>query len=68
MIHPITMVALAEGRQKELLKQAEVYRRVYQAKAAQPAQPGLVERIAAGVGILLVGVGQRLVEYRALPG
>jgi len=39
-----------------------------QAKAAQPARPGPLERIAAGVGILLMGVGQRLTEQRALPG
>ena len=66
MIHPVTMQALAEGRQRDLLKEAETRRMARQAKAAQPAQPGPVERIAAGVGILLMGVGQRLTEVSRL--
>ena len=68
MIHPVTMQALAEARQSDLLREAEARRIACQAKAAQPARPGPVERIAAGVGILLMGVGQRLTEQRALPG
>ena len=68
MIHPVTMQALAEARQSDLLREAEARRIASRAKAAQPTQPGPVERIAAGVGILLMGVGQRLTEQRALPG
>ena len=68
MTNHITMLALAKGRQRDLLKDAETWRRACQAKAAQPAQPGPVERIAARVGILLMGVGQRLTEQHALPG
>jgi hypothetical protein len=71
MLNPITVQELAKAHQRDqrdLWKEADVRRMARQAKAAQPAQPGPVERIAAEVGILLMGVGQRLTEQRALPG
>ncbi len=68
MIHPVTMQALAETHVSDLLREAEAWRIAGRVKAAQPAQPGPVERIAAGVGILLMSVGQRLTEYHALAG
>jgi hypothetical protein len=68
MLTPITVQELAKMHQRELLKEAEARRMACQAKAAQPAQPGPVERIAAEVGVLLMGVGQRLTEHRALSG
>jgi hypothetical protein len=71
MLNPITVQELAKTHQREqsdLWREADVRRMARQAKAAQPAQPGPVERIAAEVGILLMGVGQRLTEHRALPG
>jgi len=57
MIHPITWEELAKGRQKDLLDEAKRFAR--QKKVAQPARPGLFERVANRVGTLLAGVGQR---------
>jgi hypothetical protein len=71
MLNPIIVQELAKTHQRdqrELWKQAEARRMVRQAKAPQPAQPGLVERIAGRVGKLLMGVSQRVTEHRALPG
>ena len=71
MLNPIIVQELAkthQREQRELWKAAEARRMVRQAKAAQPAQPGLVERIADGVGTPLMGVSQRVTEHRALPG
>jgi hypothetical protein len=71
MLNPITVQELAKAHQRdqrELWKEADVRRMARQVKAAQPAQLGLVERIAAEVGMLLMGVGRRLTEHRALPG
>ncbi len=71
MLNPITVQELGKAHQREqrdLWREADVRRMARQEKAAQPAQPGLVERIAAEVGILLMGVGRRLTERRALPG
>jgi hypothetical protein len=70
MLHPITVQELAkvhQRNQRDLWKEADARRMARQAKVARPVQPGLVERIAAEVGVLLVGVGQRLTERRALP-
>jgi len=58
MIHPITLEELAKGRQKDLLDEAKRFSR--QAQVAQPARPGLFERVTDRVGTLLAGVGQRL--------
>ncbi len=71
MLNPITVQELAKTHQREqydLWKEADVGRMARQAKATRPAQPGPVERIAVEVGILLMGVGRRLTEPRALPG
>jgi hypothetical protein len=71
MLNPITVQELAKTHQREqsdLWKEADVRRMARETKAVQPAQPGPVERIAAEVGILLMGVGQRLIEHHALPG
>lgn len=71
MLNPITVQELAKTHQREqhdLWREADARRMARQAKAARPARPGPVERIAAEVGILLMGVGQRLTEHRALPG
>jgi hypothetical protein len=71
MLNPITVQELARTRQRdqrELWKAAEARRMVRQAKAAPPAPPGLVERIAGRVGTLLMGVSQRVTAHRALPG
>ena len=71
MLNPITVQELAKTHQRDqsdLWREADVRRLARQAKAALPAQPGLVQCIAAEVGILLMGVGQRLIEHRALPG
>ena len=57
MIHPITLEELAKGRQKDLLDEARRFSR--QAQVAQPARPGLLERVADRVSTLLAGVGQR---------
>jgi histone H3/H4 len=68
MLNPITVQMLAETHQRdqrELWKQAEVRRICRQAAASQPAQPGLAERVAGGVGSLLTRVSHRLAEYRA---
>jgi histone H3/H4 len=69
MIHPITMQELAKTHQRdqrELWRKAEVRRMVRQARAARPAQPGLVERIVDRVGTLLIEIGERLTERCAL--
>ena len=71
MLNPITVQELAKTHQRdqrELWKAAEARQMVRQAEAAQPAQPGLVERVAGRVGKLLMGVSQRVTEQRALPG
>jgi hypothetical protein len=68
MLNPITIQRLVEVHQGDLWKEAAARRMARQAKVAQPAQSGPVERIAAEVGILLMGVGRRLTEHRALPG
>ena len=68
MLHPITVQELAKVHQRdqrELWKEADTRRMVRQAKVARPAQSGLVERIAAEAGILLMGIGQRLTERYA---
>jgi hypothetical protein len=71
MLNPITVQELAKTHQRdqrELWRQAEARRMARQAKAAQPAQPGLIDRIAGGVSTLVMGVSQRVTEHRALPG
>jgi len=71
MLNPITVQELAkthQREQRELWKAAEARQIVRQTETAQPAQPGLVERIAGRVGELLTGVSQRVTEQRALPG
>jgi hypothetical protein len=71
MLNPITVQELAKTHQREqrdLWQEADVRRMARQARAARRAQPGPVERIAAEVGILLMGVGRRLKEHRALTG
>jgi len=71
MLNPITVQELSKAHQRdqrELWKEAEAKRMVRQAKAVQPAPPGLVERIADGVGTLLMGVSQRVAEHAPCPG
>ena len=62
MMRPDTMRELHKSRHRDLLKEAEALRMIRQAKAAQPAQPGLVKRIVGGVGALLIGTSRRLTE------
>jgi hypothetical protein len=68
MLNPIIVQELAKTHQRdqrELWKQAEARRIARQAKATQPAQPGLIERIAGGVSTLLMGVSQRVSDRAA---
>jgi hypothetical protein len=70
MLNPIIVQELAkthQREQRELWKAAEARRMADQAKAAQPAQPALIERIAGRMRKLLMGVGQRLTAHRTLP-
>jgi len=66
MLNPITIPELAELHQSDLRREANVRRMAHQVKPALPAQPGPVERIAAEVVVLLIGVGKRLTAHRAL--
>ena len=66
MLNTITVPELAELHQRDLRREASVRRMAHQAKATQPVQPGPVERIAAEVAVLLMGVGKRLTAHRAL--
>ena len=71
MLNPITVQELAKTHRRdlrELWKQAEARRIARQAKATQPAPPGLTKRIVGGVSTLLMGVSQRVTEHRTLPG
>ena len=64
--HPITVQELHEAHYAELLEEADAWRMVRQAQAAQPAKPNLVKRIVDGVGVLLIDAGKRLTERYAL--
>jgi len=74
MLNPITVQMLAKTHQRdqrELWKQAEMRRMCREAEASQPpqpARPGLLERIACRIGLLLTQIGHRLTEYHPLPG
>ena len=68
MTHPVTLHELAKDRQNELLEEAAARRAARQARAAQPARPGLVERVADGVGTLLNHIRGGLAEQQASPG
>ncbi|MGD2146108.1 MAG: hypothetical protein PVH41_05410 [Anaerolineae bacterium] len=74
MLNPITVQMLAKTHQRDqraLWKQAEIRRICREAEGSQPpqpARPGLLERIAGRIGLLLTQVGHRLTDYRLLPG
>ena len=68
MMHPITMLEVGKGRQRDLLQEAEASRMAHQAKAAQPAHPGPVQRIAKGMRTLLIEVGDWSArKHRSVP-
>ena len=66
MQHPVTVQELHKDHYRELLEEAEAWRMVRQAEAAQPTQPNLVKRIVDGVGVLLIDAGKRLTERYVL--
>ena len=65
MMHPVTMQELYKARHRDLLKEAEAWRTIRQAEAAQPAQPDPAKRIVDGVRTL-IDAGRRLIERCAL--
>ncbi len=66
MINDYLTLRLSRMRQRELIREAEALRLARQVLEAQPARPGLVERIRNAVGAQLVAVGQRLIQRPAL--
>ena len=66
MINDYLVMRLSKMRQREFLRDAEAFRLARQALEAQPARPGLVERIRDAVGTQLVAAGQRLTQRPAL--
>jgi hypothetical protein len=71
MLHPITVQKLGTTHQRDrraLWRRAELNGVARQVKAAQPAQPGLVERVVHRVGTLLIDVSERLTERHAMLG
>ena len=66
MQHPVTLQEWHKIHYRELLEDAEAWRLVRQAEAAQPTRPNLVKRIVDGVGTMLIDSGKRLTERYAL--
>ena len=66
MINDHLTMRLSRIRQREFLREAEAFRLAQQALEAQPARPGLVERIRNAVGTRLIVAGQRLTQRPAL--
>jgi hypothetical protein len=69
MIHPVTAFEYSKIRQEELLRQAEKYRLVAQARKARRAnRPSVMDRVAQIVGIHLVRADERLKTRQMSPG
>ena len=66
MQHPVTVKELHKAHYRDLLEEAEAWRMVRQAEAAQPAKPSLVKRIVDGVGVLFIDAGKRLIARYTL--
>jgi hypothetical protein len=66
MMHLDTMKKLHEDHYRDLLEEAEAWRWVRQAEAAQPIRPNLVRQIVGGVGIFLFDVSKRLTKRYTL--
>ena len=69
MIHPEMAFEYSKIRQEELLRQAEKYRLIAQARKARRAnRPSVMERVARVVGTQLVRADERLKTHQMSPG